>query len=114
MALRLSLIAVIRGYSLVAVHALLIKVASPVVERRPSSCGAWAQLPRGTWDLPRPGMQPVSPALAGGFLTTGTPGKSCLWSLLFKNLAYESRKGQKFSTMNKYYILTLKKLKWKV
>ena len=56
----------------------------------------------------------MSPELAGGFLTTGTPGKSCLWSLLFKNLAYESRKGQKFSTMNKYYILTLKKLKWKV
>ena len=29
------------------------------------------------WDLPRPGIQPVSPALAGGFLTTAPPGKSC-------------------------------------
>ena len=28
------------------------------------------------WDHPRPGMEPVSPALAGGFLTTGPPGKS--------------------------------------
>ena len=28
------------------------------------------------WDLPRPGLEPVSPALAGGFLTPGPPGKS--------------------------------------
>ena len=27
------------------------------------------------WDLPEPGMEPVSPALQGGFLTTGTLGK---------------------------------------
>ena len=27
------------------------------------------------WDLPGPGIEPVSPALAGGFLTTGPPGK---------------------------------------
>ena len=26
------------------------------------------------WDLPRPGLEPVSPALAGGFLTTVPPG----------------------------------------
>ena len=30
----------------------------------------------GMWDLPRPGIEPMSPALAGGFLTTGPPGKS--------------------------------------
>ena len=31
------------------------------------------------WDLPGPGLEPVSPALAGGFLTTAPPGKSkCL------------------------------------
>ena len=30
---------------------------------------------RGTWDLPRPGLEPVSPALAGGFPTTAPPGK---------------------------------------
>ena len=27
------------------------------------------------WDLPGPGLEPVSPALAGGFLTTASPGK---------------------------------------
>ena len=27
--------------------------------------------------VPWPGMEPVSPALVGGFLTTGPPGKSC-------------------------------------
>ena len=29
------------------------------------------------WDLPGPALEPVSPALAGGFLTTASPGKSC-------------------------------------
>ena len=28
------------------------------------------------WDLPEPGIEPVSPLLAGGFLTTGPPGKN--------------------------------------
>ena len=28
------------------------------------------------WDLPGPGIEPMSPALAGGFLTTAPPGKS--------------------------------------
>ena len=36
--------------------------------------GAWAQMPRSMWDLPRPGFEPVSPSLAGRFLTTGPPG----------------------------------------
>ena len=27
------------------------------------------------WDLPGPGVEPVSPALAGRFLTTAPPGK---------------------------------------
>ena len=31
---------------------------------------------RGMWDLPGPGLEPVSLALAGGFLTTAPPGKS--------------------------------------
>ena len=45
-------------------------------ERRLSSCGAQAQLLHGMWDLPGPGLEPVSPALAGGFLITAPPGKS--------------------------------------
>ena len=62
--------------------------ASAVVACRLSSCGSWAlgrrlsrcgtraQLLRGMWDLPGPGLEPVSPALAGRFLTTVPPGKS--------------------------------------
>ena len=34
------------------------------------------QLPRGTWNRPRPGIEPVSPALAGGLLSTLPLGKS--------------------------------------
>ena len=30
------------------------------------------------WDLPGPGIEPTSPALAGEFLTTAPPGKSLL------------------------------------
>ena len=40
-----------------------------------SSC-AQDQLPCSTWKLPRPEIKPVSPVLAGRFLTTGPPGKS--------------------------------------
>ena len=29
------------------------------------------------WDLPRPGLEPVSPALAGRLSTTAPPGKPC-------------------------------------
>ena len=39
-----------------------------------SSTRVW--LPRGMWDLPGLGIKPMSPAWAGGFLTTGQPGKS--------------------------------------
>ena len=43
--------------------------------RRPSNCGSRAQPLRGTRDPLGPGLEPVSPALAGGFLTTAPPGK---------------------------------------
>ena len=43
--------------------------------RRLSSCGSQAQLLHGMWDPPRPGLEPVSPALAGRFSTTVPPGK---------------------------------------
>ena len=35
------------------------------------------------WDLPGPGMEPVSPALAGRFLNTVPPGKSPNWYSCF-------------------------------
>ena len=41
-----------------------------------SVCGAQASLPCDMWDLPRPGTEPVSPALAGIFLSAVPPGKS--------------------------------------
>ena len=41
------------------------------------------------WDLPGPGLQPVSPALAGGFLTTGPPGKSPYLIILNRFLWFE-------------------------
>ena len=44
--------------------------------RRLSSCGSQAYLPCGMWDLPGPGIEPVSPTLAGRFLSTGPPRKS--------------------------------------
>ena len=58
---------------------------SPVAEhrlqtRRPSNCGSRAQLLRGTWDPPRPGPEPVSPALAGRLPTTAPPGSPNPWS----------------------------------
>ena len=43
--------------------------------RRLSNCGSRAQLLRSMWDLPRPGLEPVSPALAGRLSTTALPGK---------------------------------------
>ena len=71
-----------RGPLFIAVRRPLTIAASLVVEhrlqarrRRLSSCGSRAQLLRGMWDLPRPGLEPVSPALAGGFSTTAPPGK---------------------------------------
>ena len=54
--------------------------ASPAAEhrlqtRRLSNCGSRAQLLRGMWDPPRPGLDPVSPALADRLSTTAPPGK---------------------------------------
>ena len=40
-----------------------------------SSCATQVLLTRNMWDLPRPGIELVSRALQGGFLTTGPPGK---------------------------------------
>ena len=69
-----------RGPLFIMVHGPLIVTASLVVEhrlqtRRLSSCDSRAQLLHGMWDLPRPGLEPVSPALAGRFSTTAPPGK---------------------------------------
>ena len=45
-----------------------------------SGWGTWALLLCGLWALPGPGLEPVSPALADGFSTSGLPGNR-LWTL---------------------------------
>ena len=42
---------------------------------RLNSCGTQAQLLLSMWDFPRPGIEPMSLPLAGGFVTTESPGK---------------------------------------
>ena len=69
-----------RGPLFIAVRGPFTVVASLVAEhrlqtRRLSSCGSRTQLLCGMWDLPRPVLEPVSPALAGRFSTTAPPGK---------------------------------------
>ena len=69
-----------QGPLFIAVRGPLTIAASLVVEhrlqmRRLSSCGSRAQLLHSMWDLPRPGLEPMSPALAGRFSTTAPPGK---------------------------------------
>ena len=89
----LSLVATRRGYSLLQCAGfslwwlLLLRsmgsrragfssCGSQAPEHRLSSCDARAQLLRSMWDLPGPGLESVSPALAGGFLTPAPPRKS--------------------------------------
>ena len=77
-----------REQLLIAVRGPLTTVASPVAEhklqtRRLSSCGSRAQLLRGMWDPPRPGLEPVFPALAGRLSTTAPPGKPYHLTLIF-------------------------------
>ena len=69
-----------RGPLFIAARRPLTVAASPVAEhrlqtRRLSNCGPRSQLLRGMWDLPRPGLEPASPALAGRPSTTAPPGK---------------------------------------
>ena len=85
-----------RGPVFIAVRGPLTIAASLVAElrlqtRRLSSCGSWAQLLRGMWDPPRPGLEPVSPALAGRFSTTAPPGKPrsiCFYSFGISTFAF--------------------------
>ena len=56
-------------------------------------CGPQAQLLHDIQDPPGPGIEPVSPALAGGFPTTGPPRKSLNFhSLEARKYFLENRK----------------------
>ena len=69
---RLSLLAVSRGYSLVGVHRLLLL----------GNTGSRCLAAHSKWDFPGSGIEPMSPALAGGFLTHGPPGKPPIVDIL--------------------------------
>ena len=59
---RLSLVAMSRGYSSLRCagsrHGGFSSCASRALECRLSSCGSWASLLRGMWDLPGQGLNP--------------------------------------------------------
>ena len=79
------------GPLFIAVRGPLTIAAPPVAEHRLqtcrlSSCGSRAQLLHGMWDPPRPGLEPVSPAVAGRFSTTAPPGKPS--PFIFKVIIY--------------------------
>ena len=68
----------------------LSSCSSQVLQHRLDGCG--------TWDLPRSGVEPVSPASAGRFFTTEPPEKPLILPFLsspplghsvFRNLSYE-------------------------
>ena len=66
--------------------ALLIPVASLVGAQALGTCGLQSKdsvgvahglsFPLSMWDLPGPGIEPVSPASAGRLLSTASPAKS--------------------------------------
>ena len=74
------------GPLFITVRGPLTIAASLVAERRLSNCGSRAQLLRGMWDPPRPGLKPVSPTLAGRFSTTAPPGKPLIFFFLINFL----------------------------
>ena len=81
-----------RGPLFIAVRGLFTIAASLAVEHRLqtcrlSSCGSRAHFLRGMWDLPRPGLEPMFPALAGGFSTTAPPGKPLSIPLYLKPIS---------------------------
>ena len=100
-ALGLSLVAVSGGLpccgaqacgGLVSEHGLAvahgpIRCGSWTLERRLSSCGTQASV----WTLPGPGIEPVSPASAGGSLFPVPPGTAESLSLDVTSLFHSSR-----------------------
>ena len=105
---RLTLVVASRDYSLATVHGFLLRRlllwwrtgsrAHGVQELRFLGPKAQAQqlwrrgvAVRGTWDLPGPGIEPMSPALTSRCFTAGPPGKPWLWSVSFTAVASASR-----------------------
>ena len=75
----------------------LSRCGSQAPEHRFNRCGTQAQLLCSMWNLPGPGIEPMSPALADGLFSTKPPGKpprflilnisiSKLFTMLFKEI----------------------------
>ena len=100
---RLSLVVASRGFSCgaralgvwasVVVAPRLSSCGSWALQRRLSSCGTQALLFHDVWDLPRPGLEPMSPAVAGRFLTTAPPGKSNDSFFMLRKMLHIERAG---------------------
>ena len=58
------------------------------------------------WDLPGPGLEPMSPALAGRFLTTAPPGKSKRKEILTHATTWMNLEGV-MSQKDKYCMIPL-------
>ena len=54
----------------------LSSCSSQALGHRINNCGPWVWLFYSVWDLPRPGIELMSPTLAGRFSTTEQPGKT--------------------------------------
>ena len=87
----------------------LSRCGSQALEHRLSSCGARSSCSMACWDLPGPGNEPVSPALAGGFFTTEPSGKPILLFDIRKELSHHQRKY--LSVVLKYSKIYLEKVK---
>ena len=86
----------------------LSSCSSQLLQHRLDGCG--------TWDLPRSGVEPVSPASAGRFTTTEPPGKPLILPFLsspplghsvFRNLSYEHLPLPPYNAATKLQLLTL-------
>ena len=69
-----------QGLLFIALYRLLIAMACLAVEHGLQSVNSVVGAPGvscpAVWNLPGPTIEPMSPALAGGLLITGPPGKS--------------------------------------
>ena len=99
-------------------HGLLFEVLSlvehglrcmgfSICSTRAQCCGSWAQLLHSMQNLPRPGIEPVSPALAGGFLSTVPPGT---FELLFPYWSSHSASGVLLESKFKELFLHLREV----
>ena len=71
---------------------------SQVLLYRLNSCGSWDYLLCSIRDLPRSGIELISPALAGRFFITELPGKTTILNMAFINLCNQTYLFLKFTS----------------